>query len=703
MERSLTLLAAVAAAIIAVVPPLGYFARSYQAEQAIIQTEAQINARLLTATINANPDLWQFQLLRLDALLAAGTSDGTAETRVIADAAGEVLAENRTDLPVPLVEAQADVHDAARKVGTVTIYRSLRPVVEHTALLALVFTLIGVAAFVALRILPARSLRRAVDLLVKERERGREMKHALAAAAETSRQQVLLRSLIDALADHISFKDADGRYLGGNRSFAGMVGRPMEEIVGLRDADLVNPERAALIRSRDTEILRTLQPMQLEEWVTFGDGRKRLMEVTKAPFRSAEGEFIGVLAIAHDITQRKQDEDDIRRAKELAEEATRTKSDFLANMSHEIRTPMNAILGLSHLILKTELSERQRDYIQKVESSGVHLMGIINDILDFSKVEAGKIELERAEFELQSLLDSAIALVAEKSCAKGLDLVFDVAPDVPCRLVGDSLRLSQILVNFANNAVKFTAHGEIVISAQVQHRVGDQLLMRFAVKDTGIGMTPEQMTRLFESFHQADSSITRKYGGTGLGLAISKRLAELMGGEVGVDSTAGAGSTFWFTALVGLGSEPQATAQSAQPATGDARQLLAALQGARILLVEDNDINQIVASEILAEAGLEVDIAHDGLMAIEMVQAIPYDLVLMDMQMPVMDGVAATVAIRKLAGFEDLPIVAMTANAMDKDRERCLQAGMTDFLSKPIEPAELWRVLLQWTRVPQPV
>ena len=437
--------------------------------------------------------------------------------------------------------------------------------------------------------------------------------------------------------------------------------------------------------------------------MTFADGRLRLLDVTKAPFRDADGEFIGVLGIAHDITQRKQDEDDIRRAKELAEEATRTKSDFLANMSHEIRTPMNAILGLSHLILKTELSERQRDYVQKVESSGLHLMGIINDILDFSKVEAGKIELEQAEFELQSLLDSAIALVAEKSCAKGLDLVFDVAPDVPRHLVGDSLRLSQILVNFANNAVKFTEHGEIVVSAQVQQRVGDQLLMRFAVKDTGIGMTPDQMTRLFESFHQADSSITRKYGGTGLGLAISKRLAELMGGEVGVDSTAGAGSTFWFTALVGIGSEPTATARSTQPAAGDARQLLASLQGARILLVEDNDINQIVASEILADAGLEVDIAHDGLMAIEMVQAIPYDLVLMDMQMPVMDGIAATIAIRQLAGFEDLPIVAMTANAMDKDRERCLQAGMTDYLSKPFEPAELWRVLLRWTRVPQPV
>jgi CheY-like chemotaxis protein len=293
--------------------------------------------------------------------------------------------------------------------------------------------------------------------------------------------------------------------------------------------------------------------------------------------------------------------------------------------------------------------------------------------------------------------------VAGKRAAKGLKLVFDVAQDVPRHLVGDSLRLSQILVNFAGNAVKFTEQGGIVISAQVQQRAGEEIVMRFAVKDTGIGMTHDQMAGLFESFHQADTSITRKYGGTGLGLAISKRLAELMGGGVGVESTPGEGSTFWFTARMGLGAERTAGAEQAQAGQAPARQLLASIQGARILLVEDNDINQIVASEMLADAGLEVDIAHDGLMAVEMVQAMPYDLVLMDMQMPVMDGVAATIEIRKLPGFEALPIVAMTANAMGKDRERCLQAGMSDFLSKPIEPDELWRVLLQWTRVPQPV
>jgi CheY-like chemotaxis protein len=324
-------------------------------------------------------------------------------------------------------------------------------------------------------------------------------------------------------------------------------------------------------------------------------------------------------------------------------------------------------------------------------------LGIINDILDFSKVEAGKLDLENADFGLQQLLDATSSLVSEKTQAKGLALVFEVGPGVPSQLVGDSLRLGQILLNYINNAVKFTESGDIVISVRAGERAGDKVLLYFSVRDSGIGLAPEQIGRLFRSFSQADTSTTRKFGGTGLGLAISKQLAELMGGEVGVESELGKGSTFWFSAPLGIGAERRvepAVKPEARAARADVP--LAAIRGARVLLVEDNDINQQVAREMLEDAGLVVDVAGNGEAAVAMVQEAGYAMVFMDMQMPVMDGVAATRAIRKLGRFNELPIVAMTANAMEQDRLRCLDAGMDDFLVKPIDPENLSRVLLHW-------
>ncbi len=435
-----------------------------------------------------------------------------------------------------------------------------------------------------------------------------------AAARERRRQQALMNALFNSIPDLIVYKDPQGKYLGVNDAFARAAGLPAAEIQGRTAWDLFSPDRAEVICRLDDAALQSQGLTMVEERIPGPDGAERVMETARNPMRDQDGKVMGILAIGRDVTQRKKEELEIRRAKELAEEATRMKSDFLANMSHEIRTPMNAIIGMSHLALKTELTQRQRDYITKVQASGQHLLGVINDILDFSKVEAGKLTIEQADFELGKLLDNVSTLVGEKCGAKGVELVFDIGAEVPRRLVGDSLRVGQILVNYANNAVKYTDKGQIVVAVRVQERGPENVLLRFSVADTGIGITPEQQGRLFQSFQQADSSTTRKYGGTGLGLAISKNLAQLMGGDVGVESRIGRGSTFWFTVRAGIA---QGTGQEAAPASGKPCE---AVGSARILLVEDNDINQLVACEILRDAGFLVDVADNGRMGLEMVQ-----------------------------------------------------------------------------------
>ncbi len=507
----------------------------------------------------------------------------------------------------------------------------------------------------------------------------------------------MMAALIDSIPDLIFYKDVDGRYTGCNNAFAELIGRNAQDIVGKNAFDLFPPDKAEIFHNKDQELLASMASTSQVEWVAYPDGRRMLLDVVKAPILDGKGQLLGLLGIGRDTTKQKEAEDKLRAAMQLAEEATKAKSDFLANMSHEIRTPMNAIIGMSHLALQTDLDKKQRNYIEKVHRSGENLLGIINDILDFSKIEAGKMSMETIDFHLEDVMDNLANLVGMKAEDKGLELLFNTAAGVPTALKGDPLRLGQILINLGNNAVKFTEQGEIVVGIEKVSEDANGVELHFWVKDSGIGMTPEQCAKMFQSFSQADASTTRKYGGTGLGLAISKNLVEAMGGRIWVESEAGKGSNFHFHARFGLQENQLETRASAKAESQT--EAMAQLAGARVLLVEDNEMNQELAQELLRNAGVQVVLANHGQEAVDILANDPnFDGVLMDCQMPVMDGYSATREIRRKPQFKDLPIIAMTANAMAGDKEKVIEAGMWDHIAKPLNVGEMFATIARWIK-----
>lgn len=651
---------------------------------------------------------------------------------------------------------------------------------------------------------------------------------------------VRLTSIINSTVDSVITKTLDGVITGWNQGAQRLFGYSESDAVGKHDSLIIPKEK----EKEEVEVINRIAAGEVLEHFETRRIRKdgELIEVSLSisPIRDERGVVTGVSKIARDITERKRAEENIRAMRQLegarqaAELANRTKSQFLANMSHEIRTPLNAVIGLSHLLLKTNLTPKQADYLKKIESSSDSLLSIINDILDFSKIESGRLTLEETNFDLETIFQKLANVITYKANAKGLEIAFGVDNHVPTYLIGDPTRLEQILINLCSNAVKFTDHGEIVVSTKLAEDLGDRIKLAFEVRDTGIGMDRAQISKLFQPFTQADDTISRKYGGTGLGLSIIKRLVELMDGSVGVASEPGKGSRFHFDvwlrkqthqrkmpipsldlrkmgvllvddnpsareilreALTSLSFQVTAVSSGIQAIhylknnyhhnpvklilmdwkmpemdgleaariiredsqLGDIRIMMMctsyandelyqavdevgltgilikpiryselydsimgalengissatpdvqkvrpeALHRGNILLVEDNEINQLVAVELLRSFGFTTEVANNGIEALEKMQLSlvrnnVYDLVLMDLQMPVMGGSTATIEIRKREEFKNLPIIAMTADAMTSVRDECLAIGMNDFITKPIDPNVMLETIEKW-------
>lgn len=535
------------------------------------------------------------------------------------------------------------------------------------------------------------------------RDKNEKVLGVFAAARDVTAQKrasQYARSLIEASLDPLVTISAEGKITDVNAASVQATGVAREKLIGTDFSDyFTEPERA---RAGYEQVFSEGFVRDYPLAIRHVSGSITVVLYNASLYRDKDDNVLGVFAAARDVTEQKRLEQllvarniELEQAKNRAEAANVAKSAFLANMSHEIRTPLNAIIGMAYLIRRAGVSAQQGDQLNTIEQAGKHLLDIINSILDLAKIEAGKLTLETTEINVGAIAANVASMLYDRAKAKHLKLVIETEP-LPRHLLGDPTRIEQALLNYVANAIKFTEAGTIALRTRMEEETPDSILVRFEVQDTGVGIAAETAARLFSPFEQADNSTTRLYGGTGLGLTINRKLAELMGGATGVVSQPGSGSTFWFSARLKKDSvrSERGITEQVDGSVGDV--LKQRFGGHRILLVEDDPVNQEVARMLLNDVGLIVDTADDGEAAVRMAERGAYAMILMDMQMPRLDGLAATRLIRATDNGKSIPILAMTANAFVDDKARCFNAGMNDFIAKPVEPDKLFAILIKW-------
>jgi PAS domain S-box-containing protein len=517
--------------------------------------------------------------------------------------------------------------------------------------------------------------------IVKDISERKEMEKVLRKyEVELVQNQERLQSILDNATSLMYIKDLDGRYLLTNKKFKDALEVNDNSVIGKTDFDFTDHIQAQHFKDTDEQVIKTCKPVEFEETIEMANGKHNLL-IIKFPLLDAQNKIYGISGIGTDITERARYQEQLIQAKKIAEDAKKLQEQFLANMSHEIRTPMNGIQGMTDLLLETQLTDEQNDFATTIKRSSDNLLVIINDILDFSKIQAGKLTIEKIDFKLNEVVENIKASFKHRIIEKGLTLEFNVEEAVPDILNGDPYRLNQILVNVVGNAIKFTHSGGIKVHISIQKTVSKEIYLNFTIADTGIGIETEKISEIFESFTQASVETSRKYGGSGLGLAITKQLLELQRGAISVESKIDIGTTFTF-------SIPYNYSKTNDPLffTGkDLKNYRSLLSGKKILVAEDNEVNQKVIRHVLQKAGGVVDIANNGLEAISYLEKTKdYDLIIMDLQMPEMDGYAATKHIRNVMNLS-IPIIAMTATALKGEELKCLETGMNDYVSKPFD------------------